>query len=127
MSVGRASREEQQPLGAALWLGRAELSWVLTLGNVAPQAQVLAVMGRTKEAEKLTSHILSEDLECLECYRLLSAIYSKEEHYAKVLCSWGTLVPSAQAELCTPSLRRPVAGLSTGDLFVCFTLTLMFV
>ncbi|XP_064011708.1 protein O-mannosyl-transferase TMTC1 isoform X1 [Pogoniulus pusillus] len=48
-------------------------------------AQVLAVMGRTKEAEKLTSHILSEDLECLECYRLLSAIYSKEEHYAKAL------------------------------------------
>ncbi|XP_067997859.1 protein O-mannosyl-transferase TMTC1 [Melanerpes formicivorus] len=48
-------------------------------------AQVLAVMGRTKEAEKMTNHILSEDLECLECYRLLAAIYSKEEHYAKAL------------------------------------------
>ncbi|NXC07781.1 TMTC1 protein, partial [Orthonyx spaldingii] len=48
-------------------------------------AQVLAMMGRTKEAEKMTNHILSEDAECLECYRLLSAIYSKEELYAKAL------------------------------------------
>lgn len=37
-----------------------------------------------KEAEKMTNHILKEDAECLECYRLLSAIYSKQEHYAKV-------------------------------------------
>ncbi|NXJ59575.1 TMTC1 protein, partial [Rostratula benghalensis] len=48
-------------------------------------AQVLAMMGRTKEAEKMTNHILHEDTECLECYRLLSAIYSKQEHYAKAL------------------------------------------
>ncbi|XP_075583116.1 protein O-mannosyl-transferase TMTC1 [Pelecanus crispus] len=48
-------------------------------------AQVLAMMGRTKEAEKMTNHILNEDVECLECYRLLSAIYSKQEHYAKAL------------------------------------------
>ncbi|NXC36202.1 TMTC1 protein, partial [Campylorhamphus procurvoides] len=48
-------------------------------------AQVLAMMGRTKEAEKMTNHILSEDVQCLECYRLLSAIYSKQEHYAKAL------------------------------------------
>ncbi|XP_056366578.1 protein O-mannosyl-transferase TMTC1 isoform X1 [Oenanthe melanoleuca] len=48
-------------------------------------AQVLAMMGRTKEAEKMTNHILSEDAECLECYRLLSAIYSKQELYAKAL------------------------------------------
>ncbi|XP_054243114.1 protein O-mannosyl-transferase TMTC1 isoform X1 [Indicator indicator] len=48
-------------------------------------AQVLAVMGRTKEAEQMTNRVLSKDLECLECYRLLSAIYSKEEHYAKAL------------------------------------------
>ncbi|XP_027536432.1 transmembrane and TPR repeat-containing protein 1 isoform X1 [Neopelma chrysocephalum] len=48
-------------------------------------AQVLAMMGRTKEAEKMMNHILSEDVECLECYRLLSAIYSKQEHYAKAL------------------------------------------
>ncbi|NXA79253.1 TMTC1 protein, partial [Thryothorus ludovicianus] len=48
-------------------------------------AQVLAMMGRTKEAEKMTNHILGEDAECLECYRLLSAIYSKQELYAKAL------------------------------------------
>ncbi|NXT79942.1 TMTC1 protein, partial [Zapornia atra] len=48
-------------------------------------AQVLAMMGRTKEAEKITNHILNEDVECLECYRLLSAIYSKQEHYSKAL------------------------------------------
>ncbi|NXO85311.1 TMTC1 protein, partial [Sitta europaea] len=48
-------------------------------------AQVLAMMGRTKEAEKMTNHILLEDAECLECYRLLSAIYSKQELYAKAL------------------------------------------
>uniref|UniRef100_A0A8C9N449 dolichyl-phosphate-mannose--protein mannosyltransferase n=2 Tax=Serinus canaria TaxID=9135 RepID=A0A8C9N449_SERCA len=48
-------------------------------------AQVLAMMGRTKEAEKMTNHILNEDAECLECYRLLSAIYSKQELYAKAL------------------------------------------
>ncbi|XP_054488211.2 protein O-mannosyl-transferase TMTC1 isoform X1 [Agelaius phoeniceus] len=48
-------------------------------------AQVLAMMGRTKEAEKMTNHILHEDAECLECYRLLSAIYSKQELYAKAL------------------------------------------
>ncbi|NWT80541.1 TMTC1 protein, partial [Lanius ludovicianus] len=48
-------------------------------------AQVLAMMGQTKEAEKMTNHILSEDAVCLECYRLLSAIYSKQELYAKAL------------------------------------------
>ncbi|XP_059582472.1 protein O-mannosyl-transferase TMTC1 isoform X4 [Alligator mississippiensis] len=48
-------------------------------------AQVLAMMGRTKEAEKMTNHIVTEDAECLECYRLLSAIYSKQENYAKAL------------------------------------------
>lgn len=57
-----------------------------------PQAQVLAMMGRTKEAEKMTNHILDEDVECLECYRLLSAIYSKQEHYAKVPWLQDTLV-----------------------------------
>ncbi|XP_028748235.2 protein O-mannosyl-transferase TMTC1 isoform X3 [Peromyscus leucopus] len=48
-------------------------------------AQVLAVMGQTKEAEKMTSHIVSEEPRCLECYRLLSAIYSKQEHHEKAL------------------------------------------
>ena len=48
------------------------------------QAQVLAVMGQTKEAEKMTNHIVSEETGCLECYRLLSAIYSKQERHDKV-------------------------------------------
>uniref|UniRef100_A0A8C8RUT3 dolichyl-phosphate-mannose--protein mannosyltransferase n=1 Tax=Pelusios castaneus TaxID=367368 RepID=A0A8C8RUT3_9SAUR len=48
-------------------------------------AQVLAMMGQTKEAEKMTNHIVTEEVECLECYRLLSAIYSKQEHYSKAL------------------------------------------
>uniref|UniRef100_A0A8C0SYL6 dolichyl-phosphate-mannose--protein mannosyltransferase n=1 Tax=Canis lupus familiaris TaxID=9615 RepID=A0A8C0SYL6_CANLF len=48
-------------------------------------AQVLAVMGQTKEAEKMTNHIVSEETGCLECYRLLSAIYSKQEHHDKAL------------------------------------------
>nr|XP_042705820.1 protein O-mannosyl-transferase TMTC1 isoform X2 [Chrysemys picta bellii] len=48
-------------------------------------AQVLAMMGQTKEAEKMTNHIVTEEAECLECYRLLSAIYSKQERYSKAL------------------------------------------
>lgn len=48
------------------------------------QAQVLAVMGQTKEAEKMTSDIVSEETGCLECYRLLSAIHSKQEQHDKV-------------------------------------------
>ncbi|XP_061061403.1 protein O-mannosyl-transferase TMTC1 isoform X2 [Eubalaena glacialis] len=48
-------------------------------------AQVLAVMGQTKEAEKVTNHIVSEEAGCLECYRLLSAIHSKQEQHDKAL------------------------------------------
>lgn len=48
------------------------------------QAQVLAVMGQTAEAEEITIHIVSEEPRCLECYRLLSAVYSKQEHHEKV-------------------------------------------
>ncbi|KAM5251767.1 protein O-mannosyl-transferase TMTC1 isoform 2-T2 [Hipposideros larvatus] len=48
-------------------------------------AQVLAMMGQTKEAERMTNHIVSEEPGCLECYRLLSAIYSKQELHDKAL------------------------------------------
>jgi hypothetical protein len=41
-------------------------------------------MGQTKEAEEMTSHLIAEEAGCLECYRLLSAIYSKQEHHDKV-------------------------------------------
>ncbi|XP_024431569.2 protein O-mannosyl-transferase TMTC1 isoform X2 [Desmodus rotundus] len=48
-------------------------------------AQVLAMMGQTREAERMTNHIVSEETGCLECYRLLSAIYSKQENHNKAL------------------------------------------
>ncbi|MBN3273182.1 TMTC1 protein, partial [Polyodon spathula] len=40
-------------------------------------AQVLAMAGRTKEAEKMTLEIISKNLACIDCYRLLSAIHNK--------------------------------------------------
>lgn len=91
------------------------------------QAQVLAMMGRTKEAEKMTNHILNEDAECLECYRLLSAIYSKQELYAKV--PWHEIPLSqglthrAQVEFYTPSLRGHVTCLSAHPVDYFFTKT----
>ncbi|XP_028914120.2 protein O-mannosyl-transferase TMTC1 [Ornithorhynchus anatinus] len=48
-------------------------------------AQVLVMMGQTKEAERMTNRIVSEERGCLECYRLLSAIYSEQERYGKAL------------------------------------------
>ncbi|XP_068573239.1 protein O-mannosyl-transferase TMTC1 isoform X2 [Cebidichthys violaceus] len=46
-------------------------------------AQVLAMAGRTKEAEKMTLDIISREGSCIECYRLLSAIYSKRGNYTE--------------------------------------------
>ncbi|KAM3858807.1 protein O-mannosyl-transferase TMTC1 [Diretmus argenteus] len=48
-------------------------------------AQVLAMAGRTKEAEKMTLGIISRQGSCIECYRLLSAIYSKRGNYTEAL------------------------------------------
>ncbi|XP_048222870.1 protein O-mannosyl-transferase TMTC1 isoform X2 [Perognathus longimembris pacificus] len=48
-------------------------------------AQVLAVMEQTEEAEQIVSHMVVEEAGCLECYRLLSSIYSKQEHHDKAL------------------------------------------
>ncbi|KAM4883341.1 LOW QUALITY PROTEIN: protein O-mannosyl-transferase TMTC1-like [Thomomys bottae] len=48
-------------------------------------AQVLAVMEQTQEAEQIVSLMVVEEAECLERYRLLSAIYSKQEHHDKAL------------------------------------------
>uniref|UniRef100_A0A672YVV0 dolichyl-phosphate-mannose--protein mannosyltransferase n=1 Tax=Sphaeramia orbicularis TaxID=375764 RepID=A0A672YVV0_9TELE len=48
-------------------------------------AQVLAMAGRTKEAEKMTLGIISREGSCIECYRLLSAIYSKRGNYTEAL------------------------------------------
>ncbi|KAG8512281.1 Protein O-mannosyl-transferase TMTC1 [Galemys pyrenaicus] len=46
-------------------------------------AQVLAVMGQTQEAEKITQQMVSEDSQCLECYRLLSAVHSQREQHGQ--------------------------------------------
>ncbi|XP_068442485.1 protein O-mannosyl-transferase TMTC1 isoform X2 [Clinocottus analis] len=48
-------------------------------------AQVLAMAGRAKEAEKMTLDIISREGSCIECYRLLSAIYSKRGNYSEAL------------------------------------------
>ncbi|KAM9311466.1 protein O-mannosyl-transferase TMTC1 [Gastrophryne carolinensis] len=48
-------------------------------------AQVQAVAGQMAEAEILALQIAADTPDCLECYRLLSAIYSKQENYAKAL------------------------------------------
>lgn len=48
------------------------------------QAQVLAMAGHAKEAEKMTLRIISKSNSCIECYRLLSAIYSKQGNYTEV-------------------------------------------
>ncbi|KAM4882614.1 protein O-mannosyl-transferase TMTC1-like [Thomomys bottae] len=42
-------------------------------------------MEQTEEAEQIVSLMVVEEAECLECYRLLSAIYSKQEHHDKAL------------------------------------------
>uniref|UniRef100_A0A4W6EVY4 dolichyl-phosphate-mannose--protein mannosyltransferase n=1 Tax=Lates calcarifer TaxID=8187 RepID=A0A4W6EVY4_LATCA len=48
-------------------------------------AQVLAMAGRTKEAEKMTLDIIAREGSCIECYRLLSAIYSKRGNFTEAL------------------------------------------
>ncbi|KAK3517804.1 hypothetical protein QTP70_018967 [Hemibagrus guttatus] len=48
-------------------------------------AQVLAMAGRAKEAEKMTLSIISKSIGCIECYRLLSAIYSKQGNHTEAL------------------------------------------
>ncbi|KAG5267253.1 hypothetical protein AALO_G00219680 [Alosa alosa] len=48
-------------------------------------AQVLAMAGRSKEAEKMTMGIISKSSSCIECYRLLSAIYSKRGNHTEAL------------------------------------------
>ncbi|XP_063073013.1 protein O-mannosyl-transferase TMTC1 isoform X1 [Engraulis encrasicolus] len=48
-------------------------------------AQVLAMAGRSKEAEKMTMGVISKSSTCIECYRLLSAIYSKRGNHTEAL------------------------------------------
>ncbi|XP_048864478.1 protein O-mannosyl-transferase TMTC1 [Brienomyrus brachyistius] len=48
-------------------------------------AQVLAMAGRTGEAETITFEIISRNTACVECYRLLSAVYSKRGSHQEAL------------------------------------------
>ncbi|XP_028811163.1 protein O-mannosyl-transferase TMTC1-like [Denticeps clupeoides] len=48
-------------------------------------AQVLAMSGHSKEAEEMTTEIISKSSSCVECYRLLSAIYSKHGNHTQAL------------------------------------------
>ncbi|XP_035383909.1 protein O-mannosyl-transferase TMTC1 isoform X2 [Electrophorus electricus] len=48
-------------------------------------AQVLAMAGRSIEAEKMTLGIISRSSSCIECYRLLSAIYSRQGNHTEAL------------------------------------------
>lgn len=51
---------------------------------VSNQAQVLTMAGQTKDAEKMTRGIISRGSRCIECYRLLSSIYSKHGNHTEV-------------------------------------------
>ncbi|KAI5093952.1 transmembrane and TPR repeat-containing protein 1 isoform X1 [Silurus meridionalis] len=65
-------------------------------------AQVLAMAGRTKEAEEMTLGIISKSNSCIECYRLLSAIYSKQGNYTEAL---DALDRALQQEPMDPSVK----------------------
>ncbi|KAG7235837.1 hypothetical protein INR49_002162, partial [Caranx melampygus] len=71
VNLGRLLRSSNENKEAESWYKRAL------------QAQVLAMAGRTKEAEKMTLDIISREGSCIECYRLLSAIYSKRGNFTE--------------------------------------------
>ncbi|XP_051911797.1 protein O-mannosyl-transferase TMTC1 isoform X2 [Hippocampus zosterae] len=48
-------------------------------------AQVLTMAGQTKDAEIMTRGIISRGSRCIECYRLLSSIYSKHGNHTEAL------------------------------------------
>ncbi|KAG8138328.1 hypothetical protein E2320_004231 [Naja naja] len=86
VNLGRLYRSLGQNKDAEVWYKREAAS--LQPSNKETRlalAQVLTTMGQAKEAEQMLSHIVTEGAECLECYRLLSAIYSKQENYNKAL------------------------------------------
>ncbi|KAF6722281.1 Transmembrane and TPR repeat-containing protein 1 [Oryzias melastigma] len=48
-------------------------------------AQVLVMTGHSTEAEQMTQDVISREGGCIECYRLLSAIYSKRGNHTEVM------------------------------------------
>ncbi|XP_043093670.1 protein O-mannosyl-transferase TMTC1 isoform X2 [Puntigrus tetrazona] len=65
-------------------------------------AQVLAMAGRSGEAEKMTQGVISKTSNCIECYRLLSAIYSKQGNHTEAL---DALKTALQQEPSDPGVR----------------------
>ncbi|KAJ3612107.1 hypothetical protein NHX12_020384 [Muraenolepis orangiensis] len=65
-------------------------------------AQVLAMAGRPRETEQICLKILSRQSNCIECYRLLSAIYSKQGNYTQAV---ETLDQALQQNPKDPNLR----------------------
>uniref|UniRef100_A0A8C2IDX4 dolichyl-phosphate-mannose--protein mannosyltransferase n=1 Tax=Cyprinus carpio TaxID=7962 RepID=A0A8C2IDX4_CYPCA len=65
-------------------------------------AQVLAMAGHSSEAEKMTLGIISKTSNCIECYRLLSAIYSKQGSHTEAL---DALKTALQQEPSDPAVR----------------------
>uniref|UniRef100_A0AAZ3RJK5 dolichyl-phosphate-mannose--protein mannosyltransferase n=1 Tax=Oncorhynchus tshawytscha TaxID=74940 RepID=A0AAZ3RJK5_ONCTS len=74
-------------------------------------AQVLAMAGRSKEAEKMTLGIISKQGNCIECYRLLSAIYSKRGNYTEVRVLLGLW--------CLPLKERTEKSKKNREMIVC--------
>ncbi|KAK5848761.1 hypothetical protein PBY51_008455 [Eleginops maclovinus] len=62
-------------------------------------AQVLAMAGRSKESEKMTLDIISREGGCIECYRLLSAIYSKRGNYTQALAALDQALQQSPSDL----------------------------
>uniref|UniRef100_A0A671SW55 dolichyl-phosphate-mannose--protein mannosyltransferase n=1 Tax=Sinocyclocheilus anshuiensis TaxID=1608454 RepID=A0A671SW55_9TELE len=65
-------------------------------------AQVLAMAGHSAEAEKMNLGIISKTSNCIECYRLLSAIYSKQGNHTEAL---DALKTALQQELSDPAVK----------------------
>lgn len=72
---------------------------------------MLAVTGQTDEAEQMTRQLEAEEPGCLECYRLLSAIYGRQERHDKVRAMGGLLVREGNI---TPLILLGLNGLLNG-------------
>ncbi|XP_047194502.1 protein O-mannosyl-transferase TMTC1 isoform X2 [Hippoglossus stenolepis] len=99
VNLGRLLRSSNENEAAESWYKRAlqitrKVDILTPLGALyyntgrfeeALQAQVLAMVSHTIEAEKMTLDIISREGSCIECYRLLSAIYSKRGNFTEAL------------------------------------------
>ncbi len=73
--------------------------------------------GRSAEAEKMTLGIISKTSNCIECYRLLSAIYSKQGNHTEVRVHVFVCFNSCALSFITPILKRKT---QTQGFFISF-------